>query len=340
VAQQHDLKNSLIPRTAEIIEKAEEYSQSLIDRIKIVVDNYCSTNSIDLTNCCFIVVGSVGRKEALGASDIDLIPVFRNSSYSEELDKALRKHLSEALHIKVSAGQQLTKAININELVDPKSIGSESDSSAHLTRRILILTEGLQAGGNYDIQEVKTGILKAYDNSSITKGRYILSLSNDLARYYRTLCIEYKAKIDVDKKDWCTRNTKLRHSRKLWYFATMVSLISTAIEHPVNAESFNESLLKRYSLSPIRKLFDSVEQRQYYSVAKLTEYFSWFIQFMSSEENRKALEAINFDERYNKENFIYYAQKLNSDMLHSSIIAIINEMDYNKRQKLTDWFLL
>jgi hypothetical protein len=120
----------------------------------------------------------------------------------------------------------------------------------------------------------------------------------------------------------------------------MVALVSTAIKYPINTDTFNEELLHKYNLSPVQRLFDSLDEKQFYSLGKLTEYFAWFIQFMSKHENREQLKTIAFDKRYDADNFVYYALKLNSDMLHSYIVSLINEMDYNKRQKLIDWFLL
>ena len=54
-----------------------------------------------------------------------------------------------------------------------------------------------------------------------------LSLCDDVARSYLTLCIEYKAKVDVYDKDSCTRNIKLRHSRNL-YISLIIPTISIA----------------------------------------------------------------------------------------------------------------
>jgi predicted nucleotidyltransferase len=165
----NNLSTHLIPRTQTIIEKAESYSNNLIEKIELTVNEYCKQNAISLKDLCFILVGSIGRREALEASDIDLIPVFRNNISFESYDKGLRDYLSKKLKIKVSSGEQLTKVIGMDALTDPQTIGGDKDSSPNLTKRILILTEGIQAGGNYKIEDVKRKILESYHNSEVTK---------------------------------------------------------------------------------------------------------------------------------------------------------------------------
>src|SRR5207249_1697249 len=111
-------------------------------------------------------------------------------------DKPLRQEIKEKLTIKVSQGDDLTKCVSVGELIDPESIGGEKDGSSALTKRILMLTEGKQAGGTLPLNEVRQAVMKAYAGADRSRGRHVLSLCNDIARYYRTLCIEYKAKAD------------------------------------------------------------------------------------------------------------------------------------------------
>jgi hypothetical protein len=86
--------------------------------------------------------------------------------------------------------------------------------------------------GSLEIEAIRRRILEAYAEER-TSGRHVLSFCNDIARYYNTLCIEYKAKIDEEGKDWCTRNMKLRHSRKLWYFSNILSIVNVSEAHPL-----------------------------------------------------------------------------------------------------------
>ena len=162
--------------------------------------------------------------EALEASDFDFVPVTWDDATLKAYvshDRPLRDELRKGLGVKVSAGQDLTSPVSITSLVEPDCIGGTKDNSGALTKRILILTESRQVAGGFDLGEIRRALLDAYASEDRTSGRHVLSLCNDIARYYKTLCIEYKAKIDDEEKDWCTRNMKLRHSRKFWYFANI-----------------------------------------------------------------------------------------------------------------------
>jgi len=176
---------------------------------------------INQDEICFVAIGSVGRYEALKASDLDILPIIKKKETLIEYkkyDNDLRNELGERLQIKISKGKDLTQCTLIDDIIDPSTIGDENDSSSALTKRVLTLTESTQICGGYDLNEVRNEILQIFARYERTSGKHVLSFCNDIARYYRTLFIEYKAKIDNRAKDWCTRNMKLQHSRKFWYF--------------------------------------------------------------------------------------------------------------------------
>jgi hypothetical protein len=207
-----------------VLEKARQHGDKVLGNVRAVCDDFLAAHTLTPEDACCVVVGSVGRQEALEASDIDLIPVLRSAAALagfQPHDKALRQGIKEKLGIKVSQGDDLTRCVSLEELTEPESIGGEKDGSSPLTKRILILTEGKQAGGKLPLNDVRQAVMKAYAGADRSRGRHVLSLCNDIARYYRTLCIEYKAKVDDPDKDWCTRNVKLRHSRKFWYFSCL-----------------------------------------------------------------------------------------------------------------------
>lgn len=160
-------------------------------------------------------------------------------------------------------------------------------------------------------------------------------------RYYRTLCIEYKAKVDVDEKDWCTRNLKLRHSRKFWYFSSMMSIAALANTYPGGREQYKAGLLYAFELSPTLRLVNSVSDEHKPLVGKILDRFAYFLQFMSDNSRRKALSQIDHDARYEIDlNNPFPMMKLNSDVLHSEMSKLIQEQEAHIRQRIFDWFLL
>ena len=68
---------------------------------------------------------------------------------------------------------------------------------------------------------MKHAVFRAYADATISRGRFLASLGNDLHRYYRTLCMDYRHKVDELDKSWAIRVLKLRHSRKLWHLANL-----------------------------------------------------------------------------------------------------------------------
>ncbi|MCB9604528.1 MAG: hypothetical protein H6720_29775, partial [Sandaracinus sp.] len=242
--------NALPERTAKILEQTKAESARRIDLARRVVETHCH----DLEHQCFVVVGSVGRSEALDASDFDLLPIANATSpLDRSLDQSLRAELRDALGVDVSAGEDLTQACTLTELVDPETIGGDRDSSAALTRRILVLTESQQVAGEVDFAALRGQLLDAYVANGTTRGRHALSFANDVARYYRTLCIEYKGKVDAHAKSWATRNAKLRHCRKFWYLSTALSVVAAATnERPDNTRA---RLLELLALPPVARLW-------------------------------------------------------------------------------------
>jgi hypothetical protein len=337
-----DYVTYLRPKTLRTFENAFKISEDIIFRTNQTIEKYFKLNNLELEKVCFVAVGSVGRLEALGSSDLDLVPVVMDDFKSKYRfhDKKLRSEIENVLGLHVSTGNDLTKFTGIKELIDKKKIGGDKDNNSYLTKRILILTEGTQAGGKLQIRVVKEKIIEAYSQSASTRGRHVLTLCNDIARYYRTLCIEYKAKIDVTNKDWCTRNVKLRHSRKVWYFSSLLAMVSRAESNHLDTDNFKKDLLNLFDLPPIVRIFKSVEIYQHPNVGKLLEYYAWFLEFMSFQQNREELKKIKHETRYEGSTNVYYPVKLNSDLLHIYICNIIHELTPNKRQRIIDWFLM
>lgn len=327
-----------------IYTRAAELSHKLIQQARDTIDTFLSERSIDHGDLCFAVVGSVGRLEALEASDFDVIPIANSASALENYkthDKDLRKRLSEALGVKVSAGEDLTKPTSLEELTRAEAIGGDADDSSQLTKRILILSESRQAGGSLPVMDVRSKILGAYASADRTSGRHALSLCNDIARYFKTLCIEYKAKIDEENKDWCTRNIKLRHSRKIWYFSCMLSMVDAAESPPDDEDKFISSLLKHLDTSPSERIVNALSKAGRISAGRLLESYALFLEFMSQANNRAALSRVSHSARYAMTlDNPFPSMKFNSDLIHSEIMSIIDELPPGTRRRLIGWFLL
>lgn len=339
-----NLLNCMKNESAHVYERASRWCDERVDEAKTHISAFATDNHLDLTQMCFVTVGSIGRSEALDASDMDLVPIANSNdalkAYKDS-DRALRQHLRDRMSVDISKGEQLTKPTTICKLVARERIGGSKDNNRHLTRRILVLTEGRQVAGEYDVHAVRKTILQAYGAEERSSGRHILSLCNDIARYYRTLCIEYKPKVEAQGSDWCTRNLKLRHSRKIWYFSTIVSIAKLAERHLRGGSEYEQELLEEFARSPVERLFRALEGVQRTELGQLLETYAFFLKFMSKDAHRRQLSEVSFEERYENELANPFpVMKLNSDLLHRHVVDIIEGMQQSTRRHVLDWFLL
>ena len=329
-------------RTFELFARAHSFSEERLSTCHELIDDFLKRRSVDPSGLCFIAVGSVGRYEALAASDLDILPIVQNpSDWPDPLDKELRGVLGERLEVKISQGSELTRSTSLEELTDPATIGGSHDSSAALTRRILALSEGAQAGGEFEIANVRREVLDAYGAKERTSGRHVLSLCNDLARYYRQLCIDYKNKVDVEDKDWSSRNIKLRHSRKFWYFANLVAIAARSTLEVQEETSYRDGLIEIFGQPPTVRLVQSLPKPLRVAASPILKSFSWFLTFMEKPENREALQRIEHSTRYAPElENPFPALKHNSDVLHQHMIRLLDALDTPTHHRVLDWFLL
>ncbi len=337
------IKALLKGRPLAVFDRAKAHSDELVYRVEDVVSAFIKEHGLADGGLCFVLIGSVGRREALQASDIDFVPIAADEASLQRyapLDQNLRSRIKDSLTTKVSKGEELTKPTTIGDLIAPESIGGDSDSSAQLTKRVLLLTESVQAGGKLSLRDIRSKLLDAYADQERTSGRHVLSLCNDISRYYKTLCIEYKSKIDEKQLDWCTRNVKLRHSRKLWFFANIMAVSALAEQYPQGEDAFRIALLDAFEQPPIERLAQSIVGQRL-ALGRLLESYANFLDFMSREENRTALCKVDHEKRY--EMILsnpFPSMKFNSDLIHAEIMAIMEELGLSTRSRIMGWFML
>ncbi|MBK8265710.1 MAG: hypothetical protein IPK80_30825 [Nannocystis sp.] len=176
-------------------------------------------------------LGSLGRLEASPASDLDLAVVYRRGACDHDAAERARPRAVDrlrALGFDV-ADKTFRRPLALEALLG--EIGGHGDSNEHLTYRALLLTEGAWLAEPAQARAAVDALFGAYTRDTIARGRYLSALSNDLQRYYRTVCVDYRFKVDVVGKAWALRNLKLRHSRKLWHLANLV-LFCWAAQQP------------------------------------------------------------------------------------------------------------
>ena len=173
-------------------------------------------------------VGSLGRFESSAASDLDFAVVYAADTLDAGAAEAARHELAGQLRVR--GHEVLDKTfrapVELGALLG--DIGGEGDTNLHLTYRALLLTEGAWLANAAAAAQVTDAIFAAYARGAISRGRFLSSLQNDLHRYYRTICVDYRFKVESAGKRWAIRYFKLRHARKLWHLANLALFCQAA----------------------------------------------------------------------------------------------------------------
>lgn len=175
-----------------------------------------------------VVVGSYGRGEASrDLSDFEWILVYNDRRVAREEAIALQSDITKLFAVKLGRGH-LSISKTFGEMAALSAlmtnVGGQADTNQTLTYRMLTLAEGRSLTPDAHAN-VLDGLARTYGDTH-TSGHRLLSLATDVARYWRTLRIDYKFKVDETRKPWALRNLKLRSFRRFWYFSSAVHFVA------------------------------------------------------------------------------------------------------------------
>jgi len=262
--------------------------------------------------------GSLGRLEASSQSDLDLAFLYDSERVDRPAAEAERERVIASLGPAFDIPQKtFDQPIDLRSLT--RNIGGRFDTNETLTYRALLLTEGAWLGG--DGRSMKHAVFRAYADAPISRGRFLASLGNDLHRYYRTLCMDYRHKVEELDKSWAIRVLKLRHSRKLWHLANL-ALQCWAVDAIDDDASRDVALASRIGWPSLLRLFGALE---HFDAAGLgREPFLCFDQFLAGladAEVRAELINLPYDRR--AESTVYRELHDNAGRLDRAAAAIV-----------------
>ncbi len=209
----------LDPRQVPALLAAEQFSRQQLALARTVLAARPSAPALAI-----FAFGSLGRLEASSQSDLDLAFLYDGAQIARERAEQRRREVVDQLRATLALPipeKTFDQAIDLRELT--RNIGGRLDSNETLTYRALLLTEGAWLDDPEAGRAMKHAVFSAYANATISRGRFLGSLGNDLHRYYRTLCMDYRHKVEELDKSWAIRVVKLRHSRKLWHLANLAT---------------------------------------------------------------------------------------------------------------------
>ncbi|MDC0722952.1 DUF294 nucleotidyltransferase-like domain-containing protein [Nannocystis bainbridge] len=245
--------------------------------------------------CAAFALGSLGRHESSALSDLDLAVVYRRGAIAPVDADGAREALAAALRARGLDVPDKTfhSAVVLDDLLG--DIGGRDDSNDHLTYRALLLTEGAWLANAGDAAAIVEQVFGAYTAGAITRGRYLTSLSNDLHRYYRTICVDYRFKVENAGKHWAIRYFKLRHSRKLWHLANLAVFCRAAL---LPDEARDGWLAEQLPRPPLLRIADALRPLDGLPLcAGLVTAYDAFLAALAEPDTRRALDLLAYDVR-------------------------------------------
>ena len=240
-------------------------------------------------------VGSLGRFESSAASDLDFAVVYAATTLDPRAADAARHDLAGQLRARGYAVLDKTfrAPVEVGALLG--DIGGEGDTNLHLTYRALLLTEGAWLANAAAAEQVTDAIFAAYAQGAISRGRYLSSLQNDLHRYYRTICVDYRFKVESAGKRWAIRYFKLRHARKLWHLANL-ALFCQAARLPDAERDLH--LAVELPRPPLLRIATTLRALDGLSLcADLLRAYDGFLAALADPELRRGLDRIDYAAR-------------------------------------------
>ncbi|MEJ6474866.1 nucleotidyltransferase domain-containing protein [Pseudoalteromonas piscicida] len=245
-------------------------------------------------NIVIIVTGSYGRDEGSEESDMDWI-IICNDSVEKGDSESILSTVSEVIEreIQVPAGSTNTFENIINEEKLLKNFGGDKETNQDFTRRMLYVLESKYLFNENKYNFLKRQILNTYIKSDIPDQGVNRFMLNDLIRYYRTMCTDYEYKVNETSKssEWGLRKIKLRFSRKLIYFAGILTIAQTS---SFSREKKIEETLRLLEMTPAERLQNILSTE---SAEKIIKIYNQFLKSISDPTVRGKLKSVTRENR-------------------------------------------
>lgn len=250
-----------------------------------------------------VVCGSMARQEMSRASDFDYLIVAHGLAEDATKFRAFRAACDEwctQRSIKPPGATGIFgKVVSASEMIE--QIGLEFDTNTSLTRRILLIEEGVSVlDPDLHRRFVRIAIARYLDGENFDEHGVPRFLLNDVCRYWRTIAVDYQAKVwqRIDTSGWGLRYLKLRVSRKVTFAGSLVPLLLVALRSPKSTSDLRDFLTAQYvDLPPLARLAQLTTELASDSTAldhlgHVLGLSNVFAEQIAQVEHREALEAL------------------------------------------------
>lgn len=280
-------------------------------------------------------VGSLGRFESSAESDLDFAVVYFGEVAAGEAQR-VRGELVAALqpHGYEVSDKTFGEAVGLQALL--RDIGGKDDTNRHLTYRALLLTEGVWLANAAAADEITDALFAAYASGATTRGRFLSSLQNDLHRYYRTICVDYRFKVESAGKHWAIRYFKLRHARKLWHLANLTVFCRAA---RLGDEERDVHLARELRRPPLLRIADALRALGGFGLcADLLRAYDGYLAALADPEVRRALDRIDYAGR--EQDPLFVRLRGGADRLDAAAQAVVRHLWEHCNEHLVRYGLL
>lgn len=272
------------------IQKAKAYSDNLVSDLRFRFQELDS----QFGDVSTVIVGSLARREASQASDLDYFVVYGSKDPGQGYLKSVND-IIESFGLRPPAlGGAFAGATKYTELLD--SIGGSEESNQELTRRILLLLESDWLTGFRVFDKLVDDIISKYIRDEITQHQLARYFLNDVIRYYRTICVDFEYKTLNGGKSWGDRNIKIMFSRKFLYFSGVLAAAQTTQSDC----GFKRSELRRLlRLCPVDRVLEVCGA----DAERVLRRYDQFIGWMSDSAIRELLRNTSSDRKKHTSEF-------------------------------------
>jgi predicted nucleotidyltransferase len=306
----------LAPAEVPALVAAEAFSREQLERARA---SLAGSGEAGLAVFAF---GSLGRMEASAQSDLDLAVLFDGDRITPARAEAWRSEVVARLRGVLGLPipeKTFDQAIDLRALT--RNIGGKHDTNETLTYRALLLTEGAWLDDAAQGRAMKEAVFSAYADAIISRGRFLGSLGNDLHRYYRTLCMDYRHKVEALDKSWAIRVVKLRHSRKLWHLANLA--VQCWMVDAIGDDAERDGMLARWIEGPsLLRLHGALDH--FGAAALVVPVFrrhDAFLAALARADVREQLSALEYEQRETSD--VYRALRDNADRFDEASADIV-----------------
>ncbi|MGH9892143.1 MAG: hypothetical protein ACREA0_09210, partial [bacterium] len=304
--------------------------------------------SLPFDYLCVIALGSYGRLEAHGeASDFEWL-LISDDRHVNSQEAIVAQSALTALFANLFGRERLSVNKTFGQLCEFSDLGTQigglAETNRMLTYRILTLTEGLPLSPGDGHQRTMRSLASVYARSH-TAGHRMLSLANELARYYRTVRASYKYKVDEEGKAWAVRSIKNRAYRRFAYFSSALHFVAHGPRIDYRSEPlFDLGTVTRFmsqmGVPPVDRLLRSAPETGApdESVDLAIHLYDRVHSTLASPDVRRHLDQLHPGDRFIDP--AYNELRKNCADLQTALANIVIDLTPEPRKELLEMFLL